>query len=122
MGLYQYAFAFEPDEVELPNTLKLKSPFQYPFAEWSKHTQLYEWMRSLYELKGGNGEFNGDFLNLTEADLQALEKATDDLNFYQQYKADEYWIKRHQEEDKNFIQDALNLIEQGCVIFYCASS
>lgn len=122
MGLYQYAFAFEPDEVELPNTLKLKSPFQYPFAEWGKHTQLYKWMRSLYELKGGNGEFNGDFLNLTEEDLQALEKATDDLNFYHQFKEDMYWAKWHQRDDKNFIQDALNLIEQGCVIFYCASS
>ena len=121
MGLYQYAFAFEPDEVELPNTFKLKSPFQYPFAEWGKHTQLYKWMRSLYELKGGNGEFNGDFLNLTEADLQALEKATNDPNFYQ-YTKDEFWVKWQREYDKNFIQNALNLIEQGYVIFYCASS
>lgn len=121
MALSQYAFAFEPDEVDPPFKLKLKSAFHYPFYQWGKHYQLYEWMKSLYDLKGGNGEFNDDYVQLTREDILALDKATDDLNFYGQFENinQARWERNH---DKEFIHYALIHLDLSYIVMYCALS
>lgn len=111
MELEQYAYYSDPE---------LKDNCYFSFSYWRKHYQLNEWMQSLYEQKGGNGEFNGDFVELTKDDLLALDKATDDDHFYNQFE-DPYWKEWTKKCDKQFIKKALELINKKFAISYCVN-
>lgn len=109
MELEQYAYYSDPE---------LDDGFQFSFHYWKKHYRLNEWMQSLYEQKGGNGDFNGDLVELTKEDLLALDKATDSDKFYDQFD-DPYWKEWIKECDKEFIKKALELIKKKFIISYC---
>lgn len=43
-------------------------------ARWRKHPDLHGWMERLYRCRGGEGDFNLDYVLLSLADLEQLER------------------------------------------------
>ena len=92
-------------------------------AYWRKHPNLQGWMRKLWEAKGNSGEFNGDELELTREDIDALEQ--DVLNnqlpltsgFFFGNPSDDYYKK----EDLEFIKNARAELFCGLKVFYNSS-
>ena len=115
MGLDQYAFvrtAADSDE---------KSELMY----WRKHNRLQGWMENLWRTqKEGEGEFNCVDVELTEADLDALELAISNrgmpetVGFFfgpDSYAQYEEW---HKGEDEEFLRKAREALKLGQRVFY----
>ena len=119
MGLDQYGIArkgqpqtdeegytFYEDEIEL--------------AYWRKHPNRQGWMESLWNVKGNDGEFNCQDLELTLDDLDNLEKSLDNealpqtTGFFFGDDADEHYA----EQDREFIVQARAAIKQGYTVIY----
>lgn len=62
MGLDQYAKTRNPETGEVTE-----------FSYWRKHNALHGWMENLWKSKGNTGEFNCEPVELSHADLDALE-------------------------------------------------
>ena len=119
MGLDQYAtarrgeaktddegFTYYEDSIEL--------------SYWRKHPNLQGWMEELYHEKGGSQEFNCVDLELTLADLEALEESLDEEAlpetagfFFGTDSSDHY-----AEQDREFIREARAAIKQGYTVIY----
>ena len=119
MGLDQYAtarrgeaktddegFTYYEDSIEL--------------SYWRKHPNLQGWMEELYHEKGGSQEFNCVDLELTLADLEALEESLDEEAlpetagfFFGTDSSDHY-----AEQDREFIREARAAIKQGYTVVY----
>ena len=92
-------------------------------AYWRKHPSLHGWMHKLWESQGNTGNFNGDELELTWQDLDALEHAV--LNrelpgtqgFFFGSDADDLY----REQDLEFIRQARAEIFLGLRVFYNSS-
>ena len=92
-------------------------------AYWRKHPNLHGWMHRLWESQGNTGSFNGDELELTWQDLDALEHAV--LNrelpgtqgFFFGSDADDLY----REQDLEFIRQARAEIFTGLRVFYNSS-
>lgn len=82
MGLDQYAFyarkGIKTNDRESLEEEHAKNEFMY----WRKEYCIDNWMHRLYRARGGKEEFNCEFVKVTEADLDALEEAANDINFY----------------------------------------
>ena len=119
MGLDQYAtarrgeaktddegFTYYEDSIEL--------------SYWRKHPNLQGWMEELYHEKGGSQEFNCVDLELTLADLEALEESLDEealpetAGFFFGSNADDHYA----EQDREFIREARAAIKQGYTVIY----
>lgn len=135
MGLDQYAYARPPR--------KRNSDDDEQICEWRKHNRLQGWMQQLWHNKGcpnrkdeGNefGDFNCVELQLTRADLYALED--DIINFElpessgffwgsdsyfwhdendEPFPENEYWYK---DADLNFVAEAHKMLDKGYRVFY----
>ena len=119
MGLDQYAtarrgeaktddegFTYYEDSIEL--------------SYWRKHPNLQGWMEELYHEKGGSQEFNCVDLELTLADLEALEESLDEEAlpetagfFFGTDSSDHY-----AEQDRECIREARAAIKQGYTVVY----
>ena len=94
-------------------------------AYWRKHPNLHGWMRRLWESKGNSGEFNGDELELTWADLEALEQdihsgaltEINEIGFFFGNASDDYY----REHDLEFIRNARAELFLGLKVFYNSS-
>ena len=92
-------------------------------AYWRKHPNLHGWMRRLWESKGNSGDFNGDELELTWADIDALEQAVthgqlpDTGGFFFGNNSDEYY----RSQDLEFIKNARAELFLGLKVFYNSS-
>ena len=113
MGLDMYAYTAAKPAAENPREI----------AYWRKHPNLHGWMRRLWERKGNSGEFNGDELELTWEDLDALEQAVREKTlpatggfFFGHNSDDEYY-----ERDLKFIRDAKAELFLGLRVFYNSS-
>lgn len=92
-------------------------------AYWRKHPNLHGWMQQLWESRGNTGDFNGDELELTWDDLEALEEAV--LNnelpgtsgFFFGNNADEHY----REQDLEFVRNAKAELFLGLKVFYNSS-
>ena len=92
-------------------------------AYWRKHPNLHGWMDNLYRERGGEGDFNGDELELTWEDLDRLEQ--DILNshlpetsgFFFGDPSDAYY----REDDLKFIKEARSYLFLGLRVFYNSS-
>lgn len=134
MGLDQYAYvatkAGERDEYYDGEGEFIDGEWVVPgkqkpreIAYWRKHPNLQGWMRKLWEAKGNSGEFNGDELELTREDIDALEQ--DVLNnqlpltsgFFFGNPSDEYYKK----EDLEFVKNARAELFCGLKVFYNSS-
>ena len=92
-------------------------------AYWRKHPNLHGWMKKLWEAKGNSGEFNGDELELTWADLDELELAVNERRlpatsgFFFGSDADQHYY----ENDLEFIRNARAELFCGLKVFYNSS-
>ena len=119
MGLDQYAtarrgeaktddegFTYYEDSIEL--------------SYWRKHPNLQGWMEELYHEKGGSQEFNCVDLELTLADLEALEESLDKealpetVGFFFGTDSSDHYA----EQDREFIREARAAIKQGYTVIY----
>jgi len=136
MGLDMYAFARPPR--------KRNSDEDVSICDWRKHNRLQGWMEDLWEAKGrpnrkdDNGEvieeFNCVELQLTRADLYALEDDILEMNMPEvggffwgddsyswtdddgkPYPDNEYY---HKEQDLNFVTEAHKMLDKGYRVFY----
>jgi hypothetical protein len=92
-------------------------------AYWRKHPNLHGWFDSLYRERGGEGDFNGDELEIFSEDLDRLEA---DINnsqlpgtsgFFFGDDADNYY----RESDLKFIKEARAHLFLGLRVFYNSS-
>jgi hypothetical protein len=139
MGLDMYAYARPPR--------KRNSDDDVSICDWRKHNRLQGWMEDLWESKGrpnykpseDENDFSGDFnsveLQLTRADLYALEDdilnldlpesdgffwGSDSYTWDNEGKGteeiqDDYYYK---EQDLDFIKEAHKMIDKGYRVFY----
>ena len=121
MGLDQYAYAREvkPDEEE---------PVDIDIAYWRKHNRLQGWMEYLYRDKNPDSdrEFNCVDLELTDEDLDRLEKdvtdkslpATGGFFFGDDSYSNDKWAEDDRKKDLQFIHDARQYLRDGYKIIY----
>lgn len=104
-----------------------KGPVSKPveLAYWRKHPNLHGWMQKLWEAKGGNGNFNGDELELTWEDVDMLEndiksgvlaKMNTEGFFFGKPSDNHYY-----QQDLKFCVDAKAEIFLGFKVFYNSS-
>ena len=92
-------------------------------AYWRKHPNLHGWMQRLWESKGNEGDFNGDELELTWADLDALEQAVTHgqlpgtSGFFFGEDSDDHY----REHDLEFVKNARAELFLGLKVFYNSS-
>jgi hypothetical protein len=105
MGLDQYAFARKEGAEDLQ------------FSYWRKHADLQGWMENLYRQRGGEGIFNCVDLRLFKDDLKGLLEQHENLE-----RAEGFFWGQSRKEDvektKEFINEALSLMENGYEIIY----
>lgn len=138
MGLDMYAYAGRDGQREAyqeqegdwdPVTQEWvsKGPVSKPveLAYWRKHPNLHGWMQKLWEAKGGNGNFNGDELELTWEDVDMLEndiksgvlaKMNTEGFFFGKPSDNHYY-----QQDLKFCVDAKAEIFLGFKVFYNSS-
>ena len=92
-------------------------------AYWRKHPNLHGWMERLWRERGGEGDFNGDELELTAEDLDDLEYDVENnrlpptSGFFFGEGADDYY----RDSDLKFIQEARAELFLGLKVFYNSS-
>ena len=92
-------------------------------AYWRKHPNLHGWMHQLWESKGNSGDFNGDELELTWQDLDALEQAVTHgqlpgtTGFFFGEDSDNHY----RESDLEFVKNARAELFLGLKVFYNSS-
>ena len=120
MGLDMYAYVaaragqqdefYEGSELDKESgeyvNAKVTKPIE--IAYWRKHPNLHGWMEQLYRERGGEGEFNGDELELFREDIDSLEQVILDgdlpatSGFFFGEGSDDYY----REQDLEFIKEA----------------
>lgn len=103
------------------------SPVTKPIeiAYWRKHPNLHAWFENLYRSQGGEGDFNGDELELTWEDLDQLEydielgklKQLEATGFFWGDPSDDYYY----DADVKFIKEARSQLFLGLRVFYNSS-
>lgn len=113
MGLDQYGF------------IRQKNGQQKEFY-WRKHSRLQEFMQKLWHEKGNSNEFNCEEMPLTEENLQLLKQQIEsnfDGNFcaggfFWGHQFQEDAVKQYQEEDTQFVNEALDAVRKGDEVIY----
>jgi hypothetical protein len=119
MGLDQYATA-RKGEPFLNEEGFNEYPESKELAYWRKHPNLQGWMEKLYRAKGGEGEFNCVSVELSEEDLDSLEKAITEQQlpstqgFFFGGESDDYY----KEHDLKFVSEARDAINEGYTVVY----
>ncbi len=92
---------------------------------WRKHPNLHGWMQNLYDAKEGrDGDFNWATLELTSADLDALEWAITakrlphTIGFF---FGESFHTKVERDNDLAFVAEARAAIASGLCVYYQAS-
>lgn len=102
-----------------------KGPVTQPIelAYWRKHPSLHGWMEKLYHAKGGNGDFNGDELELTWEDVDMLEHdiKNGQLPFTEGFFFGKPSDNTYYKQDLKFCLDAKAEIFLGFKVFYNSS-
>ena len=135
MGLDMYAYAatrsgqqqefwegadIDPDTGEFTNPRASKPQ---EIAYWRKHPCLHGWMAQLYRARGGLGNFNGDELELSWADLDQLEETikSGGLPLTEGFFFGEDESEYYRESDLKFIREARSYLFLGLRVFYNSS-
>ena len=89
------------------------------FHYWRKHWTLDRLMQILFKKKGGKGTFNCQFLQLTELDLNYIERIIYSGKVKMEYAPDITYDKYIAQDDLDFIAEARRIIDSGdCVYYY----
>jgi hypothetical protein len=92
-------------------------------AYWRKHPDLHGWMHNLWESRGNQGDFNGDELELTLQDLDALQitimagQLPPTTGFFFGKSNNDHY----QAADLEFVTKAREAIKNGLLVFYNSS-
>lgn len=88
-----------------------------------KHPCLHGWMESVYRERGGQGDFNGDELELTSEDLDQLEEAinTNSLPHTEGFFFGSDASEHYREGDLKFVKEARAHLFLGLRVFYNSS-
>jgi hypothetical protein len=127
MGLDQYAYSISKEDMNLLQTQEfldgeLGIESQEELMYWRKHANLNGHMERLYHQQGHMDSFNGQPLELDKEDLlelkeiikgEGLEKATGFFWGYSEESDDPPTLE--------FIEKALQAINEGKVVYYCCS-
>jgi len=115
MGLDQYAAAHR-GEAYTNDCGEIAYPDEIYLVEWRKHPNLQGFMQGVY----GDGDINGVDVNLTLEDIDALEEAIDEsgLPETQGFFFGENSDEQYAEQDREFIENARDLIKDGYTVFY----
>jgi len=120
MGLDMYAYAVEKGDAI--GALQIKQDCKTEQLHyWRKHHDLHGWMCKLFMEKGGEGDFNCKVLELTNDDLDALQKSlafnalphTTGFFFGENPPDDETLA-----DDRYFIEKARQAIKDGKAVYY----
>lgn len=122
MGLDMYAYRVkrgmvtEQVDFEVPENADDQSVLHY----WRKHPNLHGWMERLYYDKGGKEDvFNCVNVQLTEDDLDRLEKSVKNENLPH---TEGFFFGESQPEDREddleFIKKAREAISEGDDVYY----
>ena len=125
MGLDMYAYKVNPEDIirrEGDPRISIKEGVvPEDLHYWRKHHDLHGWMEELYNKRGGLEEFNCINIELTEADLDALEESIKSRAlppttgfFFGNYPPN----KESDDEDLQFIDEAREAIADGYVVLY----
>lgn len=125
MGLDMYAYTVEQDKVgehEVSDTLPFGFKFEeqaddISFAYWRKFYHLHDFMNDIYYDKGGEKEFNCEFVRLDLRDLDAIVELLDDKE-YGFYLSDDEISDEHVKYTYEFINRAKEAINQGKSVWY----
>jgi len=133
MGLDMYAYVGRDKQYHdhweqgewSSSTGAFESPVEKPreLAYWRKHPNLHGWMRQLWIEKGHEGDFNGDELELTWADIDRLEqdlrggRLPHTQGFFFGDAADDYY----RDQDLEFCRKARAELFLGLQVFYNSS-
>lgn len=123
MGLDMYAIKVPKAYADGP--LKVREGYNEhgggEIAYWRKHHDLHGWMGRLFEIKGGTGVFNCDYVELTKEDLCLLRHDINADNlppttgfFFGNNPPDDESKKR----DLEFIRKAEDAIDEGYHVYY----
>ena len=109
------------------DTFHIKPDNKYLLHYWRKHPNLHGWFENLYYSKGGKVEpFDCQYLNLSLADLNLLEKDIKNFNLPETTgfffgKDEEHSTNELNEDDLDdleFIEKARKAIENGEYVYY----
>ena len=124
MGLDMYAYRIEKSRAQglfsvdfsgISDEEKSEKIFHY----WRKHWTLDRLMKILFKKKGGKGTFNCQFLQLTEFDLNYLERIIYSGKVKMEYAPDISYNRYIAQDDLDFIAEARKIIDSGdCVYYY----
>ena len=120
MGLDMYAYTAPRKRVKKPVDFKTEHLPKEELHYWRKHPNLHGWMSDLYYAKGGSDpNFNCNPVELTLADLDALEQAILNGNlpstcgfFFGESDGTE------KDDDLLFIKNARQAIAEGLAVYY----
>jgi hypothetical protein len=127
MGLDQYAYSISKSEMALLETQEyldgeLGIESQEELMYWRKHANLNGWMEEMYHRQGHMDSFNGQPLELDEADLLELKRKITEEGL--DHASGFFWGSSSEQDDPptlEFIDKALKAISEGKVVYYCCS-
>ena len=117
MGLDQYMYVASKSGTNFNDSGRREMGYR------RKHPNLHGWMQQLWKSKGNEGDFNCDELELTWADLDALELAVTHGQlpatggFFFGKNADAHY----REHDLEFVKNARAELFSGLKVFYNSS-
>lgn len=125
MGLDMYVYTVEQDKVgehEVSDTLPSDFKFgeqadDIDFAYWRNFNHLHDFMDYLYYDKGGEKEFNCEFVRVDLRDLDAIKELLDDGE-YGFFLSDDEMSDEHAKYTHDFINRAKEAINQGMTVWY----
>ena len=93
--------------------------------EWRKFNNLHGYFEKLYRMKGGKGEFNLQYLKLTEEDLDTLKLKLDRGEVLEPVKGSFFGEQRKMDDEDIedvllFIEEAKRRIAEGMQVWYYA--
>ena len=123
MGLDMYAYRIEKNRAQGLFSVDFSGVFPEEknnkvFHYWRKHWTLDHLMQILFKKKGGKGTFNCQFLQLTELDLNYLERIIYSGKHKMDYAPDINYNRYIAQDDLEFIAEARKIIDSGDCVYY----
>ena len=121
MGLDMYMFSADADKIKIDDVKVVSAIVETQactVATWRKHYPLHRWMENLYVNRGGSEEFNQTDILLTKDNLEDLRVAVLEDAFKTNEDVSLDYVNFQKPQDLKFIENALDEIERGRIVFY----
>lgn len=122
MGLDQFAFSVAKGVIDEDTDFRVpESVERTELKYWRKHPNLHGFMEKLYRKKGGKEDiFNVVPVRLNITDLEDLRTAIENetLPHTEGFFFGNSWIEEEKEGDLQFVNDAIEAINNGEDVYY----